>query len=420
MRDAVINFDWIKDKHYKVPSVDKAMPNQEGQKLFMAMPRAPKATASCAQVIDCVEGARDLVLHDVTVDDFHVTGDTFLDGNTDIGWDLNVDGNTTLVDLHVTNNLDVDGTATVDTLNVTNIIVGPGADLSGMISSDANQCLILGTDGKLYVACWGGPDPFTCFDVADCIDNSATVQEALSNWFIDALLTDVDLQTALNAYELNYIENTNFTLNGDWDFQGNITINWVPVGASNAVGETQNFVGTGAQVAFVLSNTPADPDLVWISGNGVFDQDGIALDYTIAGATITFNAAPANGYKIQVKYIRSIATVVSDPMTTAGDIIIRDATNVTTRLALGSANRVLKSNGTIPAYGTFIKVGTTAAMAGTALAHADADATTTSIVNWTASGTPNWFIQVVPTAWTITFTSTVAETVSFTYSLIKA
>lgn len=76
-------------------------------------------------------------------------------------------------------------------------------------------------------------------------------------------------------------------------------------------------------------------------------------------------------------------------MTTAGDIIIRDATNVTTRLALGSANRVLKSNGTIPAYGTFIKVGTTAAMAGTALAHADADATTTSIVNWTASGTPN-------------------------------
>lgn len=108
------------------------------------------------------------------------------------------------------------------------------------------------------------------------------------------------------------------------------------------------------------------------------------------------------------------------PLTTAGDMLIRNALNADDRLPLGTTNRVLQSNGTIPAYGIFAKVGTTAAMAGVSLAHADADATTTSIVMWTASGTPNGFIQVVPTAGTITFTSTVAETVSFTYVIIKA
>lgn len=108
------------------------------------------------------------------------------------------------------------------------------------------------------------------------------------------------------------------------------------------------------------------------------------------------------------------------PLTTAGDMLIRNALNADDRLPLGSTNRVLQSNGTIPAYGTFMKVGTTAAMAWVSLAHADADATTTSVVSWTASAVPNGFIEVVLSAGTITFNSTVAETVSFTYSLIKA
>lgn len=108
------------------------------------------------------------------------------------------------------------------------------------------------------------------------------------------------------------------------------------------------------------------------------------------------------------------------PLTTAWDMLIRDAGNNNARLPLGWANRLLQSNGTTPAYGIFAKIGTTAAMAGTSLVHVDADCTATSIIWWTASGTPNGFIQVVPAAGSITFTSTVAETVSFTYSLLKA
>lgn len=43
-------------------------------------------------------------------------------------------------------------------------------------------------------------------------------------------------------------------------------------------------------------------------------------------------------------------TALTDPMTTRGDIIVRDATNVTARLAVGAANRVLRSNGTDPSW----------------------------------------------------------------------
>jgi len=42
---------------------------------------------------------------------------------------------------------------------------------------------------------------------------------------------------------------------------------------------------------------------------------------------------------------------LSDPMTTRGDIIVRNSSNATARLAVGAANRVLISDGTDPAYG---------------------------------------------------------------------
>jgi hypothetical protein len=40
------------------------------------------------------------------------------------------------------------------------------------------------------------------------------------------------------------------------------------------------------------------------------------------------------------------ASGLSDPMTTRGDVIVRDASNVTARLAIGSTGKVLSSNGT--------------------------------------------------------------------------
>lgn len=62
---------------------------------------------------------------------------------------------------------------------------------------------------------------------------------------------------------------------------------------------------------------------------------------------------------------------------------------------------------------------TTSAMSWTSLVVTDADVTTTSWIVWVASAATNWFIQVTTAAWSLTFTSTVSETVSFTYYIIK-
>jgi hypothetical protein len=58
-------------------------------------------------------------------------------------------------------------------------------------------------------------------------------------------------------------------------------------------------------------------------------------------------------------------------------------------------------------------------MSWTSLVVADTDVTADSWIVWTASATPNWFIQVEVISEEITFTSTVAETCSFTYYIIK-
>lgn len=44
--------------------------------------------------------------------------------------------------------------------------------------------------------------------------------------------------------------------------------------------------------------------------------------------------------------VTTFGTALADPMTTRGDIIVRNASNVTARLAIGSAGKVLSSDGT--------------------------------------------------------------------------
>lgn len=201
--------------------------------------------------------------------------------------------------------------------------------------------------------------------------NSSWVETNLSaggGWAVwggitGTLSDQLDLQAALNAKQPLLVSGTNIkTVNGqtlvwsgnitisgsisDWD-KGDVTVSgagtvwtidngtitiaklaatgtpnsttflrwdntWAaPWWAAVVTGETENFVGNGVQTAFVLANPPADPDMVWVSGNWVFDQDWALLDYTITGQTVTFNTAPTNGYKIQVKYIRNFGSVLN-------------------------------------------------------------------------------------------------------------
>lgn len=73
--------------------------------------------------------------------------------------------------------------------------------------------------------------------------------------------------------------------------------------------------------------------------------------------------------------IRRIALGFTDPMTTRGDILVRNSSNATARLATGAANTVLLSDGTDPAYA---KVPVAAL----------ADGTDGELITWDASGNP--------------------------------
>lgn len=89
----------------------------------------------------------------------------------------------------------------------------------------------------------------------------------------------------------------------------NLTISGSVIGANTAW--IEDFVWDWVTTIFTLANLPASDAFVWVSGNGVFSQDGVALDYTVSGLNVTFNTAPTLGYKVQIHYIQSLWTPLS-------------------------------------------------------------------------------------------------------------
>jgi hypothetical protein len=79
----------------------------------------------------------------------------------------------------------------------------------------------------------------------------------------------------------------------------------------------------------------------------------------LAVTHVVSNGSFSNSDAVLVSFVRTgNAGSLADPMTTRGDLIIRDASNATARLAIGSANTVLKSDGTDASWG--YTVGTSA------------------------------------------------------------
>ena len=71
----------------------------------------------------------------------------------------------------------------------------------------------------------------------------------------------------------------------------------------------------------------------------------------LAVTHIVSNGSFSNSDAVLVSFVRTgNAGSLADPMTTRGDIIVRDSSNATARLAAGSANTVLTSDGTDPSY----------------------------------------------------------------------
>lgn len=62
----------------------------------------------------------------------------------------------------------------------------------------------------------------------------------------------------------------------------------------------QNFVGTGAQTVFTLSNAPFSENTTQVYINGVYQQKNT---YSVAGAVLTFSEAPPVTSTIEVNYV---------------------------------------------------------------------------------------------------------------------
>jgi hypothetical protein len=95
---------------------------------------------------------------------------------------------------------------------------------------------------------------------------------------------------------------------------------------------------TGAVVVAIADVTPLTTKGDIMTRNStVSTRLGVGTDTHV----LTADSTQATG----IKWAAS-ASGFSDPMTTRGDIIIRNASNVTARLGIGTANYVLKSDGT--------------------------------------------------------------------------
>ena len=103
------------------------------------------------------------------------------------------------------------------------------------------------------------------------------------------------------------------------------------------------------QVRVTKKSAPANYAIYKLSGTST-DASGYVK---LAVTHVDSNGSFADSDAVAIEFTRSgNAGSLSDPMTTRGDVIVRDSSNATARLAVGSANTVLQSDGTDVSYGT--------------------------------------------------------------------
>lgn len=105
------------------------------------------------------------------------------------------------------------------------------------------------------------------------------------------------------------------------------------------------YSGSAWQSYSPVAGAPSDADYLVKTANGGLSAERVVTDT----ATLTWDWATAGQAKANV-------IVTFDglaPTTTRGDLIARDATT-NARLAIGAANRVLRSNGTDPSWGQIV------------------------------------------------------------------
>lgn len=124
------------------------------------------------------------------------------------------------------------------------------------------------------------------------------------------------------------------------------TIEVITVGSVSAFNDTlylDNFNGTGSQVNYTLSTSPANENAIDVYINGLYQQKDT---FSLSGSTLTFSAAPPNGSTIEVKStggLNNVAANITRNYSVA--VISSDTTAVSDTLYVLTANLTL----TLPA-----------------------------------------------------------------------
>jgi hypothetical protein len=181
---------------------------------------------------------------------------------------------------------------------------------------------------------------------------------------------------------------------------GNLRLNNGTIGSASIIYIDDTDANGADMSAYILtwddSTNSADRGTVYITKKAspatyaIFKVSGASTDASgyvkLAVTHVGSNGSFSNGDTIAVEFARTgNAGSLSDPMTTRGDIIVRNASNATARLAVGSANTVLKTDGTDISYGQVA----TAMIADDAVTLAKlAPGTDGNIITYDASGNP--------------------------------
>lgn len=80
----------------------------------------------------------------------------------------------------------------------------------------------------------------------------------------------------------------------DVNVHGNVTANNLGGASNPIVLETPTGAANGSNAVFVFTAAP-----VAVFLNGILQEEGAGADFTISGATVTFNFAPANNDRVR-------------------------------------------------------------------------------------------------------------------------
>jgi hypothetical protein len=198
--------------------------------------------------------------------------------------------------------------------------------------------------------------------------------------------TGVGNGTARNHYgAIGQIQDSSFTWCGTAaGTQNALTFSPTPVITAYAAG--QSFVGI---IGASSTNSTATLAVSGLATKAI-QINGAALSSSVVLETGKLYRFDYEGTQFQATRL-SPSPALADPMTTRGDIIVRNSSNATARLAVGTANYLLKSDGTDAAWGTVA----TDSIADDAVSLAKmASGTAGRIVGYDTSGNPE--VQRIP------------------------